>query len=112
MLRNVLKAGIPNCPNLQTGRKHYLGSFESFGKEEIERHDPPFTEDMPRLKSPNFYYDLEDILFGEVEKKEGLTWSIHRPATIFGFSPYSLMNLIGSLCVYATICKHEGSLRE
>lgn len=27
---------------------------------------------------------------------------------IFGFSPYSLMNLIGTLCVYAAICKHEG----
>ncbi|RZC67000.1 hypothetical protein C5167_010687 [Papaver somniferum] len=113
MFRNVLRAVIPNCPNLQhiclqTGRKHYLGSFESFGKEEIQRHDPPFHEDLPRLKSPNFYYDLEDILFEEVEKKEGLTWSIHRPGVIFGFSPYSLMNMIGSLCVYATICKHEG----
>ncbi|KAK7279808.1 hypothetical protein RJT34_24866 [Clitoria ternatea] len=31
---------------------------------------------------------------------------------IFGFSPYSLMNLIRMLSVYAAICKHEGvSLR-
>ncbi|KAJ7961938.1 3-oxo-Delta(4,5)-steroid 5-beta-reductase-like [Quillaja saponaria] len=111
MFRNVLRAVIPNAPNLrhiclQTGAKHYLGPFEVFGKN--QPHDPPFTEDLPRLGVPNFYYTQEDILFQEVEKKEGLTWSVHRPLTIFGFSPYSLMNMIGTLCVYASICKHEG----
>ncbi|XP_050212617.1 (S)-8-oxocitronellyl enol synthase CYC2 [Mercurialis annua] len=111
MLRNILEAVIPNAPNLrhiclQTGAKHYVGSFESMGK--IESHDPPFTEDMPRLNSPNFYYNMEDIMFEEVAKKEGLTWSIHRPDQIFGFSPYSMMNIMGTLCVYAAICKHQG----
>ncbi|KDP41649.1 hypothetical protein JCGZ_16056 [Jatropha curcas] len=111
MFRNVLQAVIPNAPNLghiclQTGTKHYLGPFELLGK--IQPHDPPFSEDLPRLDAPNFYYTLEDILFEEVAKKEGLTWSIHRPHSIFGFSPYSLMNIIGTLCVYAAICKHEG----
>ncbi|XP_054818729.1 3-oxo-Delta(4,5)-steroid 5-beta-reductase-like [Prosopis cineraria] len=111
MLRNVLHAVIPNAPNLrhiclQTGGKHYIGPFELFGK--IQPHDPPFTEDLPRLDAPNFYYTQEDILFEEADKKEGLSWSIHRPQAIFGFSPYSLMNLIGTLCVYAAICKHEG----
>ncbi|KAM4129363.1 hypothetical protein ACJW30_01G017000 [Castanea mollissima] len=99
MFRNVLHTVILHAPNLkhiclQTGIKHYTGPFETFGK--IEYHTPPFTEDMPH------------ILFEEVKKKEGLTWSIHRPNTIFGFSPYSLMNIIGTLCVYAAICKHEG----
>ncbi|XP_021728979.1 3-oxo-Delta(4,5)-steroid 5-beta-reductase-like [Chenopodium quinoa] len=112
MFRNVINAVIPNAPNLkhiclQTGVKHYLGPFESWGK--IEHHDPPFTEDMPRLNAPNFYYDLEDILYAEVDKKEDLTWSVHRPGGIFGFSPYSLMNVVGSLFVYAAICKHEGT---
>ncbi|GKV04495.1 hypothetical protein SLEP1_g16648 [Rubroshorea leprosula] len=110
MLRNVLRTVIPNAPNLrhiclQTGTKHYIGPFELFGK--IESHDPPFTEDLPRLNAPNFYYTLEDVLFEEAEKKEGLTWSVHRPDVIWGFSPYSMMNLIGTLCVYAAICKHE-----
>ncbi|WOG82462.1 hypothetical protein DCAR_0101626 [Daucus carota subsp. sativus] len=110
MFRNVLNAVIPNAINLkhvclQTGRKHYLGPFELYGK---VAHDPPYSEDLPRLNVENFYYTLEDILFEEVEKKEGLTWSVHRPGNIFGFSPYSMMNLIGTLCVYATICKHEG----
>lgn len=111
MFRNVLDVLIPNCPNLQhvclqTGRKHYIGPFESFGK--IKTNDTPYHEDLPRLHSPNFYYTLEDILFEEVQKKEGLTWSVHRPGNIFGFSPYSMMNLVGTLCVYAAICKHEG----
>lgn len=110
MLRNVLDAVIPNAPSLQhiclqTGRKHYIGPFELFGKS--QGHDPPFHEDLPRLNAPNFYYTQEDILFEEVKKKEGLTWTVHRPGNIFGFSPYSLMNVIGTLCVYATICKHE-----
>ncbi|KAJ1375310.1 hypothetical protein SESBI_51154 [Sesbania bispinosa] len=111
MLRNVLRAVIPNAPNLrhvslQTGAKHYVGPFELLGK--IKAHEPPFTEDLPRLDAPNFYYTQEDILFEEVRKKEGLTWFVNRPMTIFGFSPYSKMNLIGTLCVYAAICKHEG----
>ena len=113
MLRNVLNAIIPNAPNLkhiclQTGRKHYIGPFDLFGK--IKSHEPPFHEDLLRLEVPNFYYSLEDVLFEEVKKKEGLNWSIHRPGTVFGFSPYSLMNIVGSLCVYAAICKHEGTV--
>ncbi|KAA8539067.1 hypothetical protein F0562_025759 [Nyssa sinensis] len=112
MLRNVLRAVIPNATNLrhiclQTGTKHYVGSFESFDNDQFRPHEAPFTEDLPRLNSPNFYYTQEDILFEEATKKKGLTWSVHRPQVIFGFSPYSLMNIIGTLCVYATICKHE-----
>ncbi|XP_040998052.1 3-oxo-Delta(4,5)-steroid 5-beta-reductase-like [Juglans microcarpa x Juglans regia] len=110
MFRNVLLTVIPNVPSLrhvclQTGIKQYMGPFEAYGK--TQEHDPPFTEDLPRLDTPNFYHTLEDILFEEADKKEGLTWSIHRPNLIFGFSPYSLMNIIGMLCVYAAICKQE-----
>ncbi|KAG6406639.1 hypothetical protein SASPL_134245 [Salvia splendens] len=113
MLRNVLSVVIPNCPNLKhicllTGRKHYVGPFERLWN--TQAHDPPLTEDLPRLDCPNFYYTLEDILFEEVGKKAGLTWSVHRPGIIFGFSPYSMMNLVGTLSVYAAICKHEGSV--
>ncbi|AES68703.1 putative oxidoreductase [Medicago truncatula] len=111
MLKNALTAVIPNAPNLrhvsiQTGGKHYVGPFESFGK--IKYHEPPYTEDMPRLDYHNFYYTLEDVLFEETGKKEGVSWSVHRPLLIFGFSPYSMMNIIGTICVYAAICKHEG----
>ncbi|CAN8274066.1 unnamed protein product [Cochlearia groenlandica] len=114
MLRNVLRSVIPNSLRLrhvclQTGTKHYIGPFDSLERSKY-RHDPPFTEDMPRLEIQNFYYTLEDVLFEEIKKRENsVTWSIHRPNTIFGFSPYSLMNIVGTLCVYAAICQKEGS---
>ncbi|KAK9735979.1 hypothetical protein RND81_04G242700 [Saponaria officinalis] len=114
MFRNVLKAVVPNAVNLkhiclQTGLKHYLGPFDHLGSDAYKvTLEPPFTEDMPRLPVPNFYYTLEDILEETVANKDGLTWSVHRPTNIFGFSPYSLMNIVGTLCVYAAVCKHEG----
>ncbi|KAL8097249.1 (S)-8-oxocitronellyl enol synthase ISY1-like [Apium graveolens] len=112
MFTNLLSCIIPNAQKLQhiclqTGIKHYLGSFDSLG---MVAHEPPYIEDLPRLNAPNFYYNLEDILFEQVAKKDGLTWSVHRPGTIFGFSPYSMMNIICNLCVYASICKHEGAV--
>ncbi|KAM1725903.1 hypothetical protein ACFX12_016742 [Malus domestica] len=111
MLRNVLRIVISNAPNLrhvclQTGTKQYIGPFETFGK--IDHHDPPCSEDLPRLNAPNFYYALEDVLLEEVGKREDITWSVHRPGVIFGFSPYSLANMVAMLSVYAAICKHEG----
>ncbi|XP_072990019.1 3-oxo-Delta(4,5)-steroid 5-beta-reductase [Typha latifolia] len=112
MLGNVLAAVVPSAPNLQhiclqTGRKHYLGPFETLGV--VKAHEPPFHEDLPRLDTPNFYYRLEDILFDAVAKRDGaVSWSVHRPSVIFGFSPKSAMNLVGTLCVYAAICKKEG----
>ncbi|KAI8550028.1 hypothetical protein RHMOL_Rhmol06G0072400 [Rhododendron molle] len=83
MLRNVLAAVIPNAANLrhiclQTGHKHYVGPFEAI-----------------------------DIVFKESAKRDGLTWSVHRPGAIFGFSPLSMMTIVGTLCVYAAICKYE-----
>ncbi|KAK3011715.1 hypothetical protein RJ639_011665 [Escallonia herrerae] len=109
MFQNILDAAIPNAPNLkhiclQTGIKHYFGLFETDTKS--EPHDSPFTEDLPRLNQPNFYHNLEDILYEETSKS-GLTWSVHRPALIFGVSPCSMMNIVSTLSVYATICKHE-----
>ncbi|CAD5183674.1 unnamed protein product [Musa acuminata subsp. malaccensis] len=121
MLRNVLDAVLPAAPNLQhvclqTGRNHYLGPYGPAGGVVAEvgprhdpPHDPPFPENTPRLAIPNFYYELEDVLLEELAKKErAVTWSVHRPTTIFGFSPCSLMNLVCSLCVYASICRKEG----
>ncbi|KAL3834427.1 hypothetical protein ACJIZ3_009163 [Penstemon smallii] len=110
MLRNVLDALLPNAPYLthiciQTGHKHYLGPFEAFRK--IKFYETPFIEDVPRLDFPNFYYTLEDMTLEACKKKQGMTWSVHRPALIFGFSPYSMMNVVDDLGIYAAICKHE-----
>ncbi|CAM6112581.1 unnamed protein product [Calypogeia fissa] len=114
-LRNALDALLPVAKGLehvalQTGGKHYRGSFEAMvtGKGVIP-YDTPYTEDLPRQPSLNFYYTLEDILYETVEQSKGkLTWSVHRPTVIFGLAAGNMMNLLGSLGVYAAICKHEG----
>jgi nucleoside-diphosphate-sugar epimerase len=111
MLRNVIDGLLPNAKQLQhivlqTGGKHYTGPFASAGKLEIS--DAPFKEDSPRLPCPNFYHTQEDIVFDTVKQKQGLTYSVHRPTVIFGFTAGNLMNMVCTLAVYASICKHEG----
>ncbi|KAJ7556775.1 hypothetical protein O6H91_05G097600 [Diphasiastrum complanatum] len=111
MFRNVLDVLMQHARNLehivlQTGSKHYIGPFSYMGQ--FKSHDPPFFEEMPRLPVPNFYYNLEDILFETVKQKQGLTWSVHRPDVIFGFSPTSMMNIVGTMAVYASICREKG----
>ncbi|XP_073053015.1 (S)-8-oxocitronellyl enol synthase-like [Primulina eburnea] len=112
MFRNILDSVNPNAPNLKhisllTGIKYYLGNFSDMSNKN-EPLDCPFYEDLPRvLNQETFYNNLEDTLWEVAAKKNNLTWSIHRPALIFGFSPCSLMNIVSTLCVYAAICKHE-----
>ncbi|CAN6300463.1 unnamed protein product [Urochloa humidicola] len=113
MLRNVLSVVIPNCPalahvTLQTGTRHYFGRYSG-----TRVHDPPYTEDMPRLDMRVFYYDQEDVLLDAVTHRSGsaaaaFSWSVHRPNIIFGFSPRCAINLVCCLCVYAAICRKEG----
>jgi len=110
MLRNVLSIVVPNCPalvhvTLQTGTRHYFGRFS-----ETPVHDPPYTEDMPRLDMPIFYYDQEDVLFQSIARRSGaVSWSVHRPNIILGFSPRGAINLVCCLCVYAAVCRKEGA---
>lgn len=108
MFCNALDALLPVAGGLkhiclQTGTKHYhaLG-FPLPGPQDL-----PLREDTRRLPNAyNFYYALEDVLLQSAKKKEGrLTWSVHRPGIIFGQSARSFINAIGSLAVYATICK-------
>lgn len=88
---------------------NFVTCKQKIKKTQVKAHEPPFEEDMARLHTRNFYYVQEDILSEAVKRKEGVTWSVHRPGIIFGFSPVSAMNLIGGLCAYAAICKHEGA---
>ncbi len=111
MLRNVIDGLLPNAKQLQhivlqTGGKHYTGPFAYAGKLEIP--DAPYKEDSPRLPCPNFYHTQEDIVFDTVKQKQGLTYSVHRPTVIFGFTAGNLMNMVCTLAVYASICKYEG----
>ncbi|RLN41201.1 3-oxo-Delta(4,5)-steroid 5-beta-reductase [Panicum miliaceum] len=115
MLRNVLSAVVPSCPALahvclQTGRDQFVDPFDPvMGTPSATR---PYPEDLPRLEHP----DLEDVLVTELpglvasrRDRAAVTWSVHRPATVFGFSLRSGRNVVSSLCVYAAICRKEGA---
>ena len=108
-VRNLLgalePAGSLRHVALMTGLKHYLGPFEAYAVGTMA--DTPFREEEPRLDSPNFYYAQEDELFASAERN-GFTWSVHRAHTVFGFAIGNAMNMVATLCVYATICKERG----
>lgn len=107
-VRNLLAALDPGSVRhvaLMTGLKHYLGPFEAYAVGKMA--DTPFHEDEPRLSSPNFYYAQEDELFAAAERG-GFGWSVHRAHTVFGFATGNAMNMVLTLCAYATICKEQG----
>jgi nucleoside-diphosphate-sugar epimerase len=108
MFRNAVQAAVAaggvRHVALVTGLKHYMGSFENYASQEL---DTPFTEELPRVPGPNFYYTQEDILF-ELAAKHGFTWSVARPHTIIGYAPGNAMNLATSLAVYAALCRESG----
>lgn len=90
---------------LMTGLKHYLGPFEAYAQGAMP--DTPFHEYEERLDTPNFYYAQEDELFAAAARA-GFTWSVHRAHTVLGFATGNAMNIVGTLCAYATICRERG----
>jgi nucleoside-diphosphate-sugar epimerase len=106
MVRNLLNVLSPTASvqhvSLVTGLKHYLGPFEAYGKGKLPA--TPFREDQERLELENFYYAQEDELFSAA-KRDGFTWSVHRPHTIIGYAIGNAMNMGVTLAVYATICR-------
>ncbi len=109
MIGNTLRAA-GRASQLQhavliTGLKHYLGPFESYGK---NPHDTPFRESQGRLPFQNFYYDQEDILFAAAAE-QGFTWSVHRPSTVIGHALGNAMNMGVTLAVYGSICRATGA---
>ena len=90
---------------LVTGLKHYLGPFELYGKGTLPA--TPFREEQGRLEVENFYYAQEDELFAAA-RRDGFTWSVHRPHTIIGLAPGNAMSMGSTLAVYATICRELG----
>ena len=68
----------------------------------------PAREDDPRLMSPNYYYDQEDLLRAQ-QKVSKWGFTVIRPGgAICGFSVGSAMNLILVIGVYAAICREMG----
>jgi nucleoside-diphosphate-sugar epimerase len=91
---------------LVTGLKHYLGPFEAYVRGGIAP-PTPLREEQARLDLPNFYYSQEDELYA-ASKREGFTWSVHRPHTIIGKAIGNAMNMGSTLAACASICKELG----
>src|SRR4051812_32412411 len=106
MVRNLLNglrpAGTVRHVALVTGLKHYLGPFEAYGKGTLPQ--TPFREDQGRLDIENFYYAQEDEVYAAA-KRDGFSWSIHRPHTVIGKAVGNAMNLGTTVAVYASICR-------
>lgn len=109
MFKKLLSTLMTNAKHLQhiclqTSDKYYVGPSGTPCMQE-----PPFREAMPRpLHALNVFHTLEDTLFDAIQVQDGITWSVHRPSIILGFSPWKFTSLLGGLAVYAAICKHEG----
>ena len=106
MLEAVAPARSVKHVALVTGLKHYLGPFEAYVRGGIAP-PTPLREEQPRLDLPNFYYSQEDELYAAA-KREGFTWSVHRPHTIIGKAIGNAMNMGSTLAAYASICKELG----
>lgn len=110
MVRNLLEVLSPKKTvehvALVTGLKHYLGPFEAYAKEGF-LPETPLREEHPRLDLENFYYAQEDEVYAGA-KRDGYTWSIHRPHTVIGKAVGNAMNMGTTLAAYATICKETG----
>jgi nucleoside-diphosphate-sugar epimerase len=109
MVRNLLDELRParsaRHVALVTGLKHYLGPFEAYGKGSLPQ--TPFREEQGRLEVENFYYAQEDEVFAAA-RRDGFTWSIHRPHTVIGKAVGNAMNMGTTLAVYATLCRETG----
>ncbi len=109
MVRNLLNAlppaTGPRHVALVTGLKHYLGPFEAYGQGVLPQ--TPFREEQPRLDIENFYYAQEDAVFAAA-RRDGFTWSVHRPHTIIGKAVGNAMNMGTTLATYATLCRESG----
>ncbi len=108
MVRNLLAAVEPSGSlrhvALVTGLKHYLGPFEAYAR---AKPVTPFREEMPRQPVENFYYVQEDEVY-EAARRQGFSWSVHRPHTIIGYALGNAMNMGVTLAVYASICRETG----
>ncbi len=112
MVRHLLDALSPENGRkgvrhvaLVTGLKHYLGPFEAYGKGTLPQ--TPFRESQGRLRVDNFYYAQEDELFAAA-RRDGFTWSVHRPHTVIGKAVGNAMNMGTTLAVYASLCRETG----
>lgn len=83
-----------------------IGGGKSYG-EHLGGYKTPAKESDPRFLGPIFYNDQEDLLWAEAAGA-GFTWTVLRPDAVIGLSFGSPMNMLTSIAVYATVCRHQG----
>lgn len=105
LLRGILEYLDENVPSLR-----HITIFQggkAYGSD-LGPYKTPAREDDPRLMSPNYYYDQEDLLRSRQIGKSW-TFTIIRPGgAICGLSVGSAMNLVSVIGVYATVCREMG----
>ncbi len=110
MVRNLLDGlraaggGVRHVA-LVTGLKHYLGPFEAYGKGELP--ETPFREARAASTSPTSTTRRRTRFFAAA-RRDGFTWSVHRPHTVIGKAVGNAMNMGTTLAVYATLCRETG----
>nr|CAB3492194.1 unnamed protein product [Digitaria exilis] len=76
------------------------------------RSNPAMLRNVLSVVVPNCPALAHDVLLDAISQPQRggdvISWSVHRPNLIFGISPRSIMNIVFSLCVYASICRKEG----
>jgi hypothetical protein len=103
MFANAM-AVVKDLPRLQhvcllQGTKYYgqyLGPFKT-----------PAKETDPRISTPHFYYDQQDLL-ESLRAERAWSWSCARPHVICGFALGNPLNIISTLGVYATLLREAG----
>jgi nucleoside-diphosphate-sugar epimerase len=105
LLRGLLDVLEESAPSLRHVTIFQGG--KAYGSD-LGPYKTPAREDDPRLMSPNYYYDQEDLLRAR-QKGSQWTFTVIRPGgAICGFSLGSPMNLISVIGVYAAICRVMG----
>jgi nucleoside-diphosphate-sugar epimerase len=105
LLKGLLEYLSESAPSLQHVTIFQGG--KAYGSD-LGPYKTPAREDDPRLMSPNYYYDQEDLLRAH-QKGSKWNFTVLRPGgAICGFSLGSPMNLISVIGVYAAICREMG----
>jgi nucleoside-diphosphate-sugar epimerase len=104
MLRNLLDALLPVARNLE--HVHLVEGGKYYGLH-LGPYPTPAREDDPRPRSPNFYYEQEDLL-RERQRGDRWTWSASRPNVLCDFAPERARNLVPILGAYAAIMAELG----
>lgn len=104
ILKNTLDA--LSARKGEMGNVVLMGGAKSYGFH-LGSMRTPARESDPRIASPIFYHQQEDML-EDWAARNGATWTVLRPHMVFGPSIASPMNLMTGLATFASISKELG----